>query len=126
MAISEPNDEFVDEATKQLFDLLITEAEENSRNKKIKKQASKINAAKRDSLPDEMFNYIHTARCRRLFSLSWYDDETYVSASTALPNPCCNGPSCNSEDPEFLKRSSLVNHFPPNNSEFDRELIVLG
>lgn len=33
----EPDDEFVDQATEQLFDLLITEAKDNAHNQKIKK-----------------------------------------------------------------------------------------
>lgn len=42
----EPENEFHDPATKQLFDLLSTEAESHFQSQKIKKQVSKTNAQK--------------------------------------------------------------------------------
>lgn len=121
VAASMQGDDFEDSGTNELFDLLTPEAEEVSRNKKHKKKASQTDAAKRANLPDEIFDCIHVAKCRRLFSLAWYDNETYVSPSTALPTPCCNGPSCNSEDPEYLQRASLVNTAPVRYTEIERE-----
>lgn len=63
VANSEPPDEFTDSSTDQLFELLNTKAETDSRSQKARKQASKSNAAKRANLPDKMFDYIHTAKC---------------------------------------------------------------
>ena len=106
-------DEFNDPATNQLFDILSTEAEVESQTKKKKKQVSKGDVEKRANLLDEIFDYIHTAKCRRLFSLAWYDDKTYKvnadSSSKALPRLYCNASDCNSEDPECLKRAFFVN-----------------
>ena len=105
-------DEFNDPATNQLFDILSTEAEVESQTKKKKKQVSKGDVEKRANLLDEIFDYIHTAKYRRLFSLAWYDDETYKinadSSSKALPRLCYNASDCNSEDPECLKRAFFV------------------
>lgn len=117
-------DEFTDLATDQLFDLLTTDGENKTRSKKSRKRESKTNAAKRENLPDKIFDYIHIAQCRRLFSLASYDDQTYVSTSKALPNPCCNGPSCKSEDPECLKRAFFIDNTPIKLSEGDRKWIA--
>lgn len=116
----EPENEFHDQATEQLFDLISTEAESHSQSQKMKKQASKTNAQKRASLPDEIFDYIHVAKCRRLFSLAWYDDATYNN-NQPLPSLYCNGPGCNSEEPECLKREPFVETLTIRYSETDRE-----
>lgn len=47
----EPENDFHDPATKQLFDLLSTKAESHSQSQKMKKQASKTDAPKRASMP---------------------------------------------------------------------------
>lgn len=70
---------FDQEDSDLLTALLGTETEE----KKTSKRVSKSDAAKRASLPDEIFDYIHTAKCRRLFSLAWYDDFTYAAISNS-------------------------------------------
>lgn len=62
---------FSDPTAKQLFELLSTDAEIASQSKQSKKQASKSDAQKRAALPHEIFDYIHVAKCRRLFSLAW-------------------------------------------------------
>ena len=61
----------VDE-TDLLSALLATEGEAQKKQRSAKKRTSKSDAAKRASLPNEMFDYIHVAPCRRLFSLAWY------------------------------------------------------
>ena len=86
----------------------------------MKKQASKTDAQKRASLPDKIFDYIHVAECRRLFSLAWYDDAIYNN-SKPLPSLCCNGPDCNSKEPECLKREPFVETPTIRYSETDRE-----
>ncbi|MCJ1468820.1 hypothetical protein MMC07_007450 [Pseudocyphellaria aurata] len=61
-------------------------------------------------MSDEIFDYIYVALCRRLFSLAWYDDFTYATASSAataapakaLPDACYNGLSCQSPEPNYL------------------------
>lgn len=85
-----------------MFDLLTTNVEEASCSKKRKK-AFQTDAAKRDNLPNEIFDYIYAAKCKRLFSLAWYDDKTYASPLTPLAILCCDGPSCNLEDSEYLQ-----------------------
>lgn len=91
--------------------LLGTKAEEEQQCKQAKKRVSKSNAAKQADLPDEIFDYILTAKCQRFFLLAWYDDITYASStasntadgspSKALPIPCCNGSSCSSPLPKY-------------------------
>lgn len=120
-------DEFDDPATNALFDLVATEAEEDLNAKRAKKQASKTDAEKRAKLPDELFNYIHAAQCRKLFFLAWYNDLTYtlnVDGSKTLPELCCNGPSCNSKEHDFLERPPFINTTPAKFNEATREWIA--
>lgn len=108
--------------------LLATDAE-GSRNKAKKdQQTNRTNEKKRENLADEIFDYIHVARCRRLFSLAWYDDMTYAEQedglTKSLPTLCCNGPSCLSPEPEFLQREPFITSSPTKFSEIDREWIA--
>lgn len=97
-------DEFYNPATTQLFDILTTEAKQEFQARRSKKKTSKSDAKKRAKLPDEIFDYIHVAKCRRLFTLAWYDDKTYTPSNDgltkALPILYCNGSSCKSKNPE--------------------------
>lgn len=107
--------------------LLATESEVTNQNKAAKKQNNQSELQKRANLPDEFFDYIHRAPCRRLFSLAWYDDMTYaINEATGLrkdlPTACCNGPSCKSTDPEFLQREPFIETPPIKYSETDRKL----
>lgn len=122
----ELGDEFHDPSADQLLDLLSTEAETSSLSKKMKKQASKTDAQKRANLPEEIFDYMHVAKCRRLFSLAWYDDLTYGNrpSSKPLPTLCCNASGCLSEDPDFLKREPFVKPVTVKYSEAEREWIA--
>lgn len=108
--------------------MVATEAEEDSNAKRARKQASKTDAQKRAKLPDELFDYIHAAKCRRLFSLAWYKDLTYAPnadrISKALPKLCCNGPSCNSKEPDFLERPPFIDTTPAKFNETAREWIA--
>lgn len=109
--------------------LLAIEGETEKKKKSAKQQANKTDIQKRANLSDEIFNYIHNAPCRRLFSLAWYDDMTYAADETtglakALPIPCCNGPSCNSAEPEFLQREPFINTLPTKYTEADQEWIA--
>lgn len=92
----------------------------------MKKQASKTDAQKRANLPEEIFDYIHIAKCRRLFSLTWYDDPTYDDgpSSKPLPTLCCNASGYLSEDPDFLKREQFIKPVTIKYSEVEREWIA--
>lgn len=96
-----------------LIGLLATKAEEKSLKKKHTKKANQSDAEKRAKLPDKIFNYIHVARCRRLFALAWYNDLTYAQnedgSILTFPTFCCNGPSCQSKEPDFLDREAFIN-----------------
>lgn len=67
--------------------------------------------------------------CRRLFSLAWYDDLTYADEVTSdesilkkpLPKACCNGPSCNNPEPEYLRREPFIQYITTKYSKSDRE-----
>ena len=110
-----PIGEFDDSGTTELFDLLSTEAEMHTRSQKSTKQTSQSDAQKRANLPPEIFDYMHIAKYQRLFSLSWYNDQTYTPATDKavklLPILCCNRSSCQSEEPAFLKRRPFI-HTP--------------
>ena len=107
-----------------------TKADKSRISKKKEGRSNKSDAAKRANLPDEMFEYIHVAQCQRLYSLAWYDDMTYAQSSDnsgatkTLPQPCCNGPRCQSEEPEFMKRDSFIDTSTPKYMENDREWIA--
>lgn len=59
----EAKNEFHDPAIKKIFNILSTKAKIETQSQKIKKQASKTDAQKRASLPKEIFDYIHIAKC---------------------------------------------------------------
>lgn len=63
-------DELDDSANSILYNLVTTEVEEDSNTMKTKRQAFKMDVEKRAKLPDELFDYIHTAKYQRLFTLT--------------------------------------------------------
>lgn len=121
----------VDEAD-LISGLLATEADETQLSKKKERKSNKSDAAKRANLSEEIFEYIHVARCRRLYALAWYDDMTYAHnnddsgaiATKALPQLCCNGSSCQSQEPDFMKRDFFIDTSTPKYTETDREWIA--
>lgn len=99
---------------------------EESKRQSRKRSSNKTDAEKRRNLPDEIFEYIHVARCRRLFSLVWYDDMTYArtddaGVTTPLPTLCCNGPDCLFVESDYLRREPFIDLTPANYTEIDRE-----
>lgn len=122
---SDVDKDFDDFGTNQLFALFITEAEEESLAKKAKKRTSATDAEKRAKLPNKIFNYIHTAKCQRLFSLDWYDDTTYApninGSIKPLPDPYCNCSGCKSLDPEYLNRVPFIDTTTIKFKESERE-----
>lgn len=109
--------------------LLGTEAEEKHTSKRIRKS----DAIKLALLPDEIFDYILTAKCRRLFSLVLYSDFTYTAISDSanqlfakpLPIPCCNGPSCLSLLPNILlERKPFIKTTSITYSKAEREWAI--
>ena len=119
VANSDLEDKYIDLITNELFNLLITKTEDNLQSKKSKKQISKINTTKQASFFNEIFDYIHTTQYTWLFSLAWYDNQTYTSASKWLPNICCNGPSCNSEPFDYHKKTLFIDNTSAKLSEID-------
>lgn len=106
--------------------ILATDADQDRRQRKKELQANQTGAAKRSKLPNEIFDYIHVARCQRPFSLAWYKDLTYAqrndsSSPAALPIPCCNCTSCNSAEPSYTQRNPFVNTTTTNTTKVDRE-----
>lgn len=53
-----------------LANVFATEAEERHTKHRIAKMRASADASTRANIPDEIFDYIHVARCRRLFSLA--------------------------------------------------------
>lgn len=85
------------------------------------KKALKIDIAKQANLFNKIFDYIYMAKCKRLFLLIWYNDETYTSPLTILLIPCCNSPSCNSEDFKYLQQAFFINIVSIKYIETERE-----
>ena len=61
----------LDEKANPFSGILASDADQNQRQRKKELKANETDAAKRAKLPNEIFDYIHVARCRRLFSLAW-------------------------------------------------------
>ena len=125
---AESDDGHVDE-TDLLSALLATEREAEKKKQSANKRTSKSDAARRASLPNEIFDYIHVAPCRRLFSLAWYDDMTYAvneesSSGKALPVLCCNGSGCQSPEPAFIKQKLHFDTYFTKHNEYEREWIA--
>lgn len=55
--------EFSNLTTKQLFELLFTDADITSQSKQSKRSASKSDAQKHAAFSHEIFDYIHIAKC---------------------------------------------------------------
>lgn len=89
----------------------------------MKKQASKTNAQKQTSLPDEIFDYIHITKCQQLFLLAWYNDATYNN-NKSLPSLCCDGPGYNLKKSKCLKRKLFVETPTIRYSESDKKQIA--
>lgn len=108
--------------------LLATDAEKARKKAKKDQQTSRTSEKKREMLADEIFDYIHVARCRRLFSLAWYDDLTYAEDDVGwikpLPVLCCNGPSCLSLEPDFMQREPFIEASSIKTTKIDREWIA--
>lgn len=109
---NETTEKFRDLAIEELLNLLSTKAKTSFHNKKMNKKAFSTNKQKHTNLPNKIFDYIHVAKCHRVFSLNWYNDSTYGNGNEASIKPlailCCNGSGCNSKDPEYLERELFV------------------
>lgn len=105
----------------QFFNSLGTNAELLVQQKKKDCLGCKSDAEKRAKLSNEIFDYIHVAPCRRLFSLTWYEDTTYASPTAVLPTQCCNGSKCQSAEPDFLKRQPFIENTFTASTENDRK-----
>lgn len=105
-----------------LFDLA-TDVDQDRSQRKKEKKTSQTDVAKCAKLPNKIFDYIHIARCRKLLSLAWYNDMTYTQSEDTkeLPVPCCNGPSCNSIEPDFIQQESFIDTTNPPIIETDQE-----
>lgn len=123
IVVSEANIEF-DEETNFFLGALAKNVGQNHSHKKKEKQASRTNVAKYAKYPNKIFDYIHVTCCQRLFSLAWYNDLTYVqskdvSYTKELSVPYCNGPSCNSTEPDYIQREPFINTTTPTTTEVD-------
>lgn len=113
LAGSEATDSDLSDDGDPMATLLATEAEASLEKHKKARLSRRNHTSKRAKIPDDIFDYINIARCRRLFSLACYDDLTYAQkkgpqSKKALPTSCCNGPSCNSPEPEYLQREPFI------------------
>lgn len=87
--------------------MLASDADQNQRQQKEEFKANKTDAVKRGKLLNEIFDYIHVARCQTPFSLAWYNNLTYAQSNDSstltvtLPTPYGNGPSCSSTKPLY-------------------------
>lgn len=91
--------------------LIVIEANETQLSKKKKYKNNKLNTAKRANLSKKNFEYIHIAKCRKLYTRAQYNDITYTQnnenskniAIKALPPHCYNKPSYQSQEPYLIK-----------------------
>lgn len=62
-------------------------------------------------------------RCQRLFFLAWYNDLTYAQSEDTqeLPVPCCNVPSYNFIEPNYIQQESFMDTTTATVMEVDRE-----
>lgn len=130
LAGSEATDSELSDDADPMATLLATDAEATLKKRKKARLSRKNHASKRAKISDDIFDYINVARCRRLFSLACYDDLTYAvqkgsKSNKALPIACCNGPSCNSPEPEYLQREPFMEQaIVTKYTEADREWIA--
>lgn len=92
--------------------LLNTEADEQQKRTKEVKQNNKSNVDKCAKLPNKIFDYIHIAKYRRLFSLAWYGNVMYAfkeKIAKSLSGLCCNRPGCKSTMPEIFNWEPFAN-----------------
>ena len=108
--------------------ILASDADQNRRQQKKELQTNLTNAAKQAKLPNEIFDYIHIAKYRRLFFLAWYDNLTYAQsndsfapAAAALLIACCNGLSYRSTEPSYIQRKPFIDMTTTKTTEADRE-----
>ncbi len=77
-----------------LSELFYIKINKEQRQQKKHKQESQTNAAKHTKLLNKIFDYIYVAKCRRSFSLAWYNDLIYAqskdSALKTLSIACYN------------------------------------
>lgn len=118
----------LDEEVDLFSRILASDADQNRRQQKKEQQTNLTDTAKRATLLNEIFDYIHIARCRRLFSLAWYDNLTYAQsddssapAPAALPITYCNDPSCRSTEPSYTQREPFIDMTTTKTTEADRE-----
>lgn len=109
-------------------DFFITMISKHWKQQKKDQNISQIDVAKRANLFNEILNYIYVARCRRLFSLAWFDDLTYVqsedSISKALLIACCNKPNCNSVELNYIQLEPFIDITTPKFTKIDLKLIA--
>lgn len=108
--------------------MLSIKAKEETKSKKKKKKSSKTDAQKPDYLPDKIFDYIHAAKYKRLFSLAWYDNLTYLLKNNDVGKPlpvfCCNGSGCQLKELLYLYCNFFVDLNPTKFLKADWKWIV--
>lgn len=75
---SEVTDSDLTDDVDPMATLLATEAEARLEKRKKPRLLRQNHISKRAKIPDDIFDYINTTRCRRLFSLAYYGDLTYA------------------------------------------------
>ena len=103
----------LDDKTDLFSEVLALDANQNYEQQKKDLKTSQSDGAKQAKLCNEIFDYIHIARCHRLFFLAWYNDLTYTqsedgSSPKILPTSCCNGPSCNSVELGYFQQKPFI------------------
>lgn len=126
VANSEAEAEYeLDEKTDLFSEIFATEANQSQKQQKKNHKTSRSDVAKHANLSIKIFDYIHVARCHRLFFLTWYDDLTSAqskdSLSKSLPTSCCNRQSCNSVEPDYLQQASFIDKTTVKVTEVDRK-----
>ncbi len=77
-------------------------------------------------MPEEILYYIYSVKCKRLFSLAWYDNSTYApqnsdKAGKSLPTFYYNRSSCKSKKLIYLHQDLFVHSNHIKYLETDRK-----
>lgn len=109
-SIAKLNSDFeLDEEANLFSGILALDVDQNQRQRKKELKANKTDTAKQVKLLNEIFDYIHIAKCQKLFSLAWYDNLMYAQSNNSstpaviFPPSCCNGLSCSSTELLYIE-----------------------
>ena len=97
--------------------LLATEAEASLEKQKKAWLSKRNHTSKKAKISDDIFDYINIARCRRLFSLAYYDDLTYAQKNglnprKLSPHPAVMALAATAQSRSIYRENRSLNKLP--------------